>query len=315
MSGNVELRAVFVKALGEYMEKDERIVVIDADLARATGTLPLREQFPDRAIDVGVAEANMVSVAAGLESYGFLPFCTTFSPFLARRACDQAALSVAYAKRNVKLVGTDPGITAELNGGTHCGLEDISIMRSLVDMVVFEPVDAIQLEQAMPQIMAYEGPMYIRLARKPQAEVFDGSYKFGLFTADVLQEGADVTIFATGIMVKESLKAASLLAADGISAEVVNVHTIKPLDHDTILASAKKTGCAVTAENHSTIGGLYSAVCELLCAEYPLPVTAIGIDNMFGEVGFIPYLQERFKMRACDIAAACKASIEKKGRA
>jgi len=315
MSSNVELRAIFVKALRERMEKDERVIVIDSDLARATGTLSLREQFPDRAIDVGVAEANMVCVAAGLESYGFLPYCTTFSPFLARRACDQAALSVAYAKRNVKLVGTDPGLTAELNGGTHCGLEDVAIMRSFVDMVVFEPVDAVQLEQAMPQVMDYQGPMYIRLARKPQPEVFGTDYKFDLFTADVLREGADITIFATGIMVKEALDAADLLAADGIKAEVVNVHTLKPLDRDTILASVKKTGCAVTAENHSTIGGLYSAVCELLCAEHPVPMSAIGMDNMFGEVGFMPYLKERFKMRACDIAAACKATIHKKGRA
>jgi len=308
-----EMRAVFADKLRQFMAEDERVVVIDADLARASGTITLREQFPDRAIDVGVAEANMVSVAAGLASYGFLPFCTTFSPFVARRACDQVALSVVYAKQNVKLVGTDPGVTAELNGGTHCGLEDISIMRSFVDMVVFEPVDETQLEQAMPQILNYDGPMYIRLARKPQPDVFGVDYKFDLFKADIVQAGADVTIFASGIMVHESLEAAKLLAADGISAEVINVHTIKPLDRETILASVKKTGCAVTAENHSTVGGLYSAITELLCDEYPVPVKAIGIDNVFGQVGSIPYLMEEFKLRAADIAAACKKSMERKG--
>jgi len=308
-----ELRAVFADKLREFMAEDERVVVVDADLARASGTLALREQFPDRAIDVGVAEANMVSVAAGLASYGFLPFCTTFSPFLARRACDQVALSVVYAKQNVKLVGTDPGVTAELNGGTHYGLEDISIMRSFVDMVVFEPVDETQLEQAMPQILAYEGPLYIRLARKPQPDVFGADYKFDLFKADLVKEGADVTIFASGIMVHESLEAAKLLAEEGISAEIINVHTIKPLDQETILSSVKKTGCAVTAENHSTVGGLYSAITELLCGEYPVPVKAIGIDNVFGQVGKIPYLMEEFKLRAIDIAEACKASIERKG--
>ena len=308
-----ELRAVFADKLREFMAEDERVVVVDADLARASGTLALREQFPDRAIDVGVAEANMVSVAAGLASYGFIPFCTTLSPFLARRACDQVALSVVYAKQNVKLVGTDPGVTAELNGGTHYGLEDISIMRSFVDMVVFEPVDETQLEQAMPQILAYEGPLYIRLARKPQPDVFGADYKFDLFKADLVKEGADVTIFASGIMVHESLEAAKLLAEEGISAEIINVHTIKPLDQETILSSVKKTGCAVTAENHSTVGGLYSAIAELLCGEYPVPVKAIGIDNVFGQVGKIPYLMEEFKLRPADIAEACKASIKRKG--
>ena len=304
-----ELRSVFADSLKELMHKDERVMVVDADLARASGTLSLREEFPGRAIDVGVAEANMVSIAAGLASYGFIPFCTTFSPFMARRACDQVALSVAYAKQNVKLVGTDPGVTAELNGGTHCGLEDINIMRGFVDMVVFEPVDEIQLEQAMPQILAFEGPMYIRLARKVQPHVFGADYKFDLFKADILREGTDVSIFSTGIMVKESLDAAELLVAEGISAEVVNVHTIKPLDDDTILKSVRKTGFAVTAENHSTVGGLYSAVTELLCANHPVKVRAIGIDNVFGQVGMMPDLMKDYKLRAVDIAEACKDVI------
>ena len=301
-----ELRAVFADCLKQIMEKDERVVVVDADLARASGTLSLRDIFPERALDVGVAEANMVSIAAGLASYGFLPFCTTFSPFMARRACDQVALSVVYSKQNVKLVGTDPGVTAELNGGTHCGLEDINIMRGFVDMVVFEPVDEVQLEQAMPQIINYDGPMYIRLARKAQPQVFGADYKFELFKADTLIEGADVSIFATGIMVKESLDAAKLLQVEGISAEIINVHTIKPLDSETILKSVRKTGCAVTAENHSTVGGLYSAVSELLCSQHPARVKAIGMDNTLGQVGMMPDLMKEFKLTASDIAQAAK---------
>lgn len=312
MSSNVEMRAVFANELRRIMRENERVVVVDADLARASATLSLQQEFPGRAIDVGVAEANMVSVAAGLASYGFLPFCTTFSPFISRRACDQIALSVVYAGQNVKLVGTDPGVACELNGGTHCGLEDISIMRSFVDMVILEPVDATQLEAAMPAILAHEGPMYIRLARKAQPDVFTKDYEFDLFKADILREGKDVTILASGIMVHQCLQAAKLLEKEGVCAQVVNVHTIKPLDKETILNCVKKTGAVVTAENHSTVGGLYSAISELLCAHYPLPVQSIGIDNVLGQVGFMPYLMEQFKLRACDIADACKKSIGRK---
>jgi len=311
MSGK-EMRTVFAEKLQQFLKEDERVVVLDADLARANGTLALREEYPERAINVGVAEANMVSVAAGLASYGFIPFCTTFSPFMTRRACDQIALSVVYAGQNVKLVGTDPGVTSELNGGTHCGLEDISIMRSLVGMVIFEPVDEVQLEQAMPQILEYEGPVYIRLARKVQPKVFEDDYKFELFKADKLRDGVDVTIFASGIMVHQSLGAAKILESEGICAEVINIHTIKPLDTKVILESVKKTKCAVIAENHSTVGGLYSAVAETVCAEFPVPLKAIGINNAFGKVGLASDLMADFKLRAIDIVDACKEIISKK---
>lgn len=311
---NRELREVFATSLKNMMEQDERVVLIDADLAKASGTIGIRSVFPERALDAGVAEADMVSIAAGLASYGFKPFVTTFAPFASRRVCDQVAMSVCYAKQNVKIVGTDPGIAAELNGGTHMGVEDIGVLRSLVSLVIFEPVDAVQLEQAMPAIMAYDGPVYIRLFRKAIPDVFGADYKFDLFKADTIKQGKDVTIFASGIMVQESVQALELLKAEGIDAELINVHTIKPIDVETVVRSAAKTGCVVTAENHSTVGGLYSAVAEVLSKEQPTVMEAVGMDNMFGEVGKLPYLKERFHMRAEDIAAAAKRVMAKKNK-
>lgn len=310
-----EMREVFASSLKQMMEQDSRVVLVDADLAKASGTTGIHAAFSDRALDCGVAEANMVSVAAGLASYGYIPFITTFAPFATRRVCDQLAISVCYARQNVKIVGTDPGVSAELNGGTHMGLEDIGVIRSLVGMVIFEPVDAVQLEQAMPILRDYDGPVYIRLHRKALPDVFPADYRFDLFSADTIREGRDVTIFASGILVQESLQALELLKQEGIEAELINIHTIKPIDREAVVRSARKTGCVVTAENHSTIGGLYSAVAEVLSAECPTVMQAIGMDNAFGEVGKLPYLMERFHLTKEDIARAAKSVIAKKTRA
>ncbi|MCL2216922.1 MAG: transketolase family protein [Defluviitaleaceae bacterium] len=307
-----EMRAIFASRLAEWMRKDERIAVVDADLARANGTMGLREEFPERALDVGVAEQNMASVAAGLASYGFIPFISSFTPFASRRICDQLAISVCYAKQNVKIVGSDPGISAEYNGGTHMSVEDIGVLRSLPNLMIFEPVDAIQLEQGVDAVIAHDGPVYIRMFRKALENLYPDDYKLDLFKADCLKPGLDVAIFASGIMVREALKAADLLAAEGINAEVINVHTIKPLDEETILASAKKCGCVVAAENHNIIGGLGSAVAELLSGTYPVPVKRVGIQDHFGEVAKMPYLMEKYKMTAGDIVAAAKAAIQAK---
>lgn len=307
-----EMREVFASSLKQMMEQDSRVVLVDADLAKASGTTGIHAAFSDRALDCGVAEANMVSVAAGLASYGYIPFITTFAPFATRRVCDQLAISVCYARQNVKIVGTDPGVSAELNGGTHMGLEDIGVIRSLVGMVIFEPVDAVQLEQAMPVLRDYDGPVYIRLHRKALPDVFPADYRFDLFSADTIRVGRDVTIFASGILVQESLQALELLKQEGIEAELINIHTIKPIDREAVVRSARKTGCVVTAENHSTIGGLYSAVAEVLSAECPTVMQAIGMDNAFGEVGKLPYLMERFHLTKEDIARAAKSVIAKK---
>lgn len=309
---NIEMRAVYAQELKKLMTSDESVVVIDADLAKANGTWALRHDFPERAIDVGVAEQNMMGVAAGMASYGFKPYINTFAPFATRRICDQIALSGCYAKQNVKIVGSDPGITAELNGGTHMGLEDIGVLRSIPDIVIFEPVDAIQLRKAMPVIYNYDGVVYIRLFRKVIEDVFTEDYEFDLFKADKIKEGKDVSIFASGIMVQESVKALELLKEKGIDAELINIHTIKPIDKDAILESVKKTGCAVTCENHNIIGGLYSAVSEVLAASCPIPVIPLGIKDTFGEVGKLPYLKDLYNLNAKDIVEKCLEAIKMK---
>lgn len=302
----MEIRQVLCAELEKMMAENENIVVIDADLSKPNGTFPLRSKFPDRAFDVGIAEQNMASVAAGMASYGFIPFISSFTPFSSRRICDQIAISIAYAKQNVKIIGSDPGISAEFNGGTHMSMEDIGVLRSIPDMVIYEVVDANQFRQALPQIVAYDGPVYIRMFRKVIDDVFGDDYKFDLFKADTMQEGTDVSIFCSGIMVQETLKANEILKAEGISADIVSVHTIKPIDREAIVASAKKTGCVVTAENHNIVGGLRSAVAEVLCEEYPVPLRAIGVKDRFGQVGKMPFLKEEYQMRAEDIVAAVK---------
>ncbi len=307
----MEMRAMYAQCLGELMERDEKLVLLDADLSKACGTFPLRKRFPDRIYDCGVAEQNMISIAAGLASYGYKPWAESFAPFATRRVCDQIAISVCYAKRNVKIVGTDPGIAAELNGGTHMSLEDMGVVRSIPGLVIFEPTDTVQLKAAMPVLHAYEGPVYMRMNRKEFPTVFPEGYRFDLFKADLLRAGTDVTILAVGLMVSESLQAAEALAAEGISCEVINVHTIKPIDRETILASAKKTGVIVTAENHNVIGGLRSAVLEAL-AHDPVPVWAVGAEDRFGEVGKLPYLKEALGLNAAHVAAAVRAAVQHK---
>ena len=312
MYENVEMRKVFGDSLVENMEMDERICVLDADLAKANGTMDIRKIFPDRAFDVGIAEQNLAAVAAGLSSYGMIPFIGSFTPFASRRMCDQIAISIAYAKQNVKIVGSDPGISAELNGGTHMSFEDIAVLRSIPGIVIFEPVDAMQLAKAIPQIIDYYGPVYIRLFRKVAPAIFKEDYKFDLFKADILKEGKDVTLFATGIEVLEALKACEILAMEGITAEVINIHTIKPLDKETIVKSAMKTGAVVTCENHNVMGGLKAAVAEILIEEYPVPLKAIGVQDHFGEVASMDYLMKKYKMTAEDIVEAAKEVIKKK---
>lgn len=287
----MEMREVYAEGMAALMEKDHHVCILDADLSRASGTRGLYERFPKQMFDCGVAEQNMASVAAGLASYGFRPYIESFTPFATRRICDQAAISIAYAGMNVKIVGTDPGICAELNGGTHMSMEDIGVLRSIPGMVIFEPVDSTQLRTALPVINEYKGCMYIRLFRKEAPDVFGPGYKFDLFKADTLRIGSDISIFVSGFMTREVFDAASELANEGISCEVINVHTIKPIDSETVISSAHKTGKVLTVENHNIIGGLRSAVLEALALE-KIPVYAVGVPDRFGEVGKMPYLRE-----------------------
>ena len=307
----MEMRAVYAGCLAELMEQDRHVCVLDADLAKASGTRGLYERFPKQMFDCGVAEQDMASIAAGLASYGFKPWIESFTPFATRRICDQIAISIAYAGMNVKIVGTDPGISAELNGGTHMSMEDVGVLRSIPGMVIFEPVDSVQLRAAMPVLNAYEGCVYMRLFRKELPDVFGGDYRFDLFKADLLKEGRDLSIFVSGFLTKDVLEAAKELAASGIDAEIINVHTIKPIDREPVLASARKTGAVLTVENHNVIGGLHSAVLEAL-AEEKVPVCAVGVQDRFGEVGKMPYLREAMGLTVENIVATAKKAVSLK---
>ncbi len=307
----MEMRQVYASCLAELMEKDRHVCVLDADLAKASGTRGLYERFPKQMFDCGVAEQDMASIAAGLSSYGFKPWIESFTPFASRRICDQIAISISYAKRNVKIVGTDPGISAELNGGTHMSMEDIGVLRSIPGVVIFEPVDAVQLRAAMPVLNEYDGPVYVRLFRKELPDVFEEGYQFDLFKADLLKEGRDLTIFVSGFQTKHVLDVVPELKEAGIDAEVINIHTIKPIDRESVIASARKTGAVLTVENHNVIGGLHSAVLEAL-AEEKIPAVAVGVPDRFGEVGKMPYLEKVLGMTKEDIVAAAKKAVSLK---
>ena len=307
----MQMRAVYAEELGRLMERDPKIVLLDADLGKASGTLGLRRQFPGRIFDCGVAEQNMASIAAGLASYGFKPWIESFAPFASRRICDQIAISICYPGMNVKIVGTDPGITAELNGGTHMSMEDIGVLRSIPGIVIFEPVDEVQLRSAMPALDAYEGPVYVRLVRAEQPAVFGADYRFDLFKADLLRQGSDLTICVSGLLTRDALDAAEELAAEGISCEVLNVHTIKPIDREAVIASARKTGAVLTAENHNVVGGLHAAVLEALARER-VPALAVGVEDRFGEVGKLPYLKPALGLTKEHIIAAAREAVSTK---
>ena len=307
----MEMRDVFAKCMAEMMEKDPSICVLDADLANSHRTPVLYKQFPGRCFECGIAEQNMASIAAGLSSYGFKPYISSFTPFATRRICDQIAISIAYSKQNVKIIGSDPGISAELNGGTHMSMEDIGVLRSIPEMVIFEPVDEVQLAKAMQQVNDYEGCLYIRLFRKVQPVIFGEDYEFDLFKADVLRQGNDLTIVASGIMTKDALDVAEQLKAEGVSCEIISVHTVKPIDKETLVASARKTGAVVTLENHNVLGGLHSAVLEAL-AEEKVPVCKVGVPDRFGEVGKMPYLREVMGMTYEDCLAQTKKALSLK---
>jgi Transketolase, C-terminal subunit len=306
------LRETYVDLLIEYAKKYENLVLIEADLMKAAGTGRFLEAFPERTVNVGIAEANMIGVAAGMSAMGKIPFTHTFTPFSTRRVCDQVTLSVAYAGLNVKIVGSDPGVTAELNGGTHMSMEDVAIMRNIPNMVIFEPTDSAQFKKAFPQIMEHYGPVYIRLLRRNAVKIFEDDCEFQLGKGIVLREGKDVTIIASGIMTAEAIEAGKMLEEKGIDAEIINIHTIKPLDSELILKSAKKTNAVVTAENGSVINGLGGACAELLGENYPTIMQRIGVKDHFGEVGVTEFLKEKYGLKAKDIVKAAEKAIAMK---
>lgn len=304
------LRETYVDLLIEAGAQNPDIVILEADLMKAAGTIRFKERFPQRTINVGIAEANMMSVAAGMSAMGKIPFTHTFTPFTTRRACDQVTLSIAYAGLNVKMMGSDPGVTAELNGGTHMSMEDMAVMRNIPGMVIYEPADSVQLRKIFPQIVSHYGPVYIRLLRRNAVSIFEEDQEFTLGKGTVIKEGTDVTILATGIMVAEAVEAEKELKREGIDAEIINIHTLKPLDEELVLQSAKKTKAVVTAENHSVIGALGGAVSEFLSGTCPVPLIRVGVQDHFGEVGFTEFLQEKYGLTKKEIVAAARKAIQ-----
>lgn len=263
------MRDAFCQSLLELAAENEKIVLLDADLMGAMGTKPFQKKYPERTVDCGIQEANMIGMACGLAVQGKIPFAHTFAPFCTRRACDQIFISGAYNHANVKVIGSDPGITAAYNGGTHMPFEDMGIMRGIPGMMVVEPTDIVMLRNLMPQIAGTEGMIYMRLVRKDVKKVYEDGSSFELGKAAVLSEGTDVTIIASGFCVSEAIGAAKILAEQGISAGIINMFTWKPIDEEAILHAAQTTGAIVTAENHNIINGLGSAVSEVLIKNKP----------------------------------------------
>jgi len=305
-------RDYFGKALVDLAAQNPDVVVLDADLAGSTRTKKFQEVAPKRFFEMGIAEADMIGVASGLASAGKIPFASTFGVFATGRCWDQIRVSVAYPHMNVKIVATHCGITVGEDGATHQALEDIAIMRVLPNMTVIVPSDAYETYAAVMAAAEFEGPVYIRLARSSVPVVNGENVKFSIGKAQVLREGTDISMIACGQMVAGCLKAADILEKDGISAEVLNMSTIKPMDYKALYDSVLKTGAVLTAEEHSVVGGLGSAVAEFLCEVLPTPLSRIGIHDTFGESGAPAELMEKYGLGVSDIVAEARKTIEMK---
>lgn len=307
-----DMRAAYCEVMMELAEKNTNIVALDADLMGAMGMKAFQKAFPEQTVDCGIQEANMIGVACGLSAVGKIPFAHTFGPFATRRACDQVFMSGVYAKSNVKIIGSDPGITAQLNGGTHMPFEDMGIMRGMPTMTVLEPTDITMLKWMIREIAGRYGMFYVRLVRKACTKVYRSTEDFCFGKAIQVRDGKDATIITSGYCVAEALKAAEQLKLAGISVRVLNMYCWKPLDTEAVLKAAEETGAVVTAENHNVINGLGSAVAETVVKNYPIPMEMVGVQDEFGEVGSLSYLAERFKLNAPYIAEAVKKVISRK---
>ena len=306
----IATRESYGNALKDLAEKFPQLVVLDADLAAATKTGIFRKAYPDRHIDCGIAESNMMGVAAGLSLTGKIPFVSSFAMFAAGRAFEQVRNSIGYPHLNVKIGATHAGISVGEDGASHQCNEDIALMRTIPGMVVMCPADDIEAKAAVRAALEYEGPVYIRFGRAACTVINDKpDYKFEIGKGSIVREGKDVTIVATGIMVDSAIGAAEMLAADGIDAEIINICTIKPIDRDIIINSARKTGKVVTCEEHSVIGGLGSAVCEVLSEECPVKVKRVGMQDVFGESGSAAELIHKYGLDAEGVYKSVKEFI------
>ncbi len=309
---SIEMRKVYCETMIQLAQKNPAIVALDCDLMGPIGMGPFQKAFPERMIDCGIMEGNMAGVAAGMSARGCIPFAHTFSCFQSRKCIDQLFLSAGFADLNVKAVGSDPGILALYNGASHMGLEDMGILKNIPGMTLVEPCDAVQLKWTVENAAETYGNFYIRMNRKNAETVYEEGSVFEFGKGNVLRDGKDVTLIAAGMMVKETLKAAAILEAEGIDAAVIDLFTWKPVDEDLIISYAEKTGALVTAENHRIDSGLGSAVAGVLADKCPTPLGRIGVADVYGEVGVLPYLLTRFKMTPEDIAQKAKETIRRK---
>lgn len=309
------MRTVLKETLIELGHANEKVVVIDCETGTATNIIGYMKEFPERYIRLGIAEQNAVSFAFGVARSGYVPVVPLFASFLTRRACDQIFIQVGYANSNIKLIGCYAGLTTPNTGATHQSINDISIMRSIPNIVIIEACDEIELRQAIISAVEYEGPVYIRMIRgdiKPyDKNIMPENYRFAIGKSGVLKNGNDITLIGSGLMVSRCMEAAEILGQKGIDAEVINCSTIKPLDSKTILESVRKTKAAVTAENHSIIGGLGGAIAEMLIEEFPIPLKRVGIEDKFGESGTLEDLLEKYQLTS---SAVVNAAMKLLGR-
>ena len=309
--GGDSLREAFGLALVKYADQCPKMVVLDADVAGGTGAHHFRKAHPDRFYQFGIAEQNMMAAAGGMAATGLIPCVTTFAVFCLR-AYEQARLSIAYTNRNVKIIASHPGLDVGPDGGSAQSLEDLAAFRALPNITVISPADSIEMDLATLAVLEHVGPVYMRTGRSPTRQIFDQNHVFKIGKGQVLAEGSDVTIIACGVQVARSLDAAKILAEEGLSARVINMHTIKPIDKELIIESSHKTGCFVTSEDHNILGGLGSAVSEVLSANHPCPVEFNGVHDKFGTSGDPKALAEAYGLSAPSIAEDARKSIGRK---
>lgn len=307
-----EMRAAFAATMDELAAQDDSVVYFDCDVINSIGMTDFSKKYSDRCVDCGIQEANMIGAAAGASAIGLKPFTHTFGPFAARRVIDQIYISAAYAKLNVRMVGSDAGITASYNGGTHMPIEDMGLLRTIPEVTLLEPTDSVMLADLMRQTKDLHGVYYIRITRKVTDRIFEEGSTFEIGKAATLRDGSDITLITSGFCTSDTLRAADILAEQGISARVLNMFTWKPIDQDAIHAAAEQTGAIVTVENHNIVNGLGSAVAEVVGECCPVPIKRIGVPDVFGEVGSIDYLKRIFRMTVNDIVCAVKETFARK---
>lgn len=309
---DLEMRVALCDTLLELAKENENVVYLDSDLMSSMKTVEFGKKYPERTFNCGVQEANMMGVASGLSAIGKIPFAHTFGPFATRRCFDQVFLSGGYAKQNIKIIGSDPGVTASKNGGTHMPFEDLGLMRLIPDMNIITLTDTTMLKDIVKKSANDYGMYYMRLLRKNAVKVYEEGSTFEIGKANLIKEGTDVTIIANGIMVNEAIKANEVLSEEGISVKILDMFTLKPLDCDAVINAAKETGAIVTCENHNYINALGSAVSECVSENHPTPVKRIGVKDRFGQVGSVDFLKEEYELTAKDIVKAVKDVLKMK---